>query len=105
MKVHLSNQKEHQSVENAFAFRIEMSPEEFRIKETPFGVRFEYSKEFKSLNEPGTPALPSKIVNVALPGNASMLKLETTVESTKKLFKKPVFVMPVQDLQVASARE
>jgi hypothetical protein len=105
MKVHLSNQKEHQSAENTFAFRIEMSPEEFRIKETPFGVRFEYSKEFKSLNEPGTPALPSKIVNVALPGNASRLKLETTVESTKKLFKKPVFVMPVQDLQVASARE
>lgn len=100
MNINIENQPRQRAKDEPLIFRFKTSPDELRIKETPAGVMFEFNDGFKNLNEPGLPALPSKIVHVALPAGAADIKVYAESEQRTKLFDKPVLIMPVPDYQV-----
>ena len=105
MKLHFTNQKEKREENNSLVFQISIDPNELKIKESPAGVRFEFTREFKNLNEPGAPSLPSKILQVALPADAAKVSVSVVSDQPKKLFDAPVFIEPVPEYQVAMQQD
>jgi hypothetical protein len=105
MKVNFRQQNEKGKMNESLVFDIEVDPKEIRFKETPAGIKFEFSKDFKNLNEPGAPAVPARIINVALPANAVDIEVNTTSQRSRKLFKQPVFITPVEEYQVGIKNE
>ncbi len=101
MNINLQHQGRDEK-DNYIEFHADIDAANLKIEETPFGVRIDLGKEFKVLTEPGTPALPSRIVQVALPGNAADITIKTKTGKSRKLFKKPVFIMPVPEYEVAA---
>jgi hypothetical protein len=88
--------------DDAILFHVTIDASTLRVEETPFGVRFDLGKDFKLQGEPGTPAIPSRVVQVALPADASDIRIEAVIRKSKPLFKSPVVIMPMPRLQVAS---
>lgn len=100
MKKHIQLHRE--KGDDSILFQVTIDAATLRIEETPFGVRFDLDKDFKLQGEPGTPAIPSRVVQVALPADASDISVEAVVKKSKALFKTPVIIMPVPRLQVAA---
>lgn len=99
MKINLGNQSMHQC-DGAISFHADINAEELKITETPLGVRLDLGKDFSLLGEPGTPALPFRIVSIALPGDATGITVRVNAERSRKLFQKPVYIMAVPEPEV-----
>jgi hypothetical protein len=103
MKVKLPHQDRHEK-DNSVLIQVDIDVERLKIEETPVGVRIDLGKDYEVYNEPGTPSLPSRIIQVALPANANDIRVSANPTKSKRLFKKPVFIMPVPNPQL-SAKE
>ncbi|NCD72509.1 C25 family cysteine peptidase [Mucilaginibacter agri] len=102
MRIYFEDRNHREKREESFLFHAEISPDQVIIRETPFGIQFKLGKDFQLANKPGTPALPSKIIRVALPADAMNIEVLATVKKTYVLTKKPVFIMPVPNYQIAA---
>ncbi|WP_162946336.1 C25 family cysteine peptidase [Chitinophaga barathri] len=84
------------------SFTIVISPQQVKTEETPFGVRYSLGKDYKVTSAPGTPSFPSRIVQVALPLDATDITVTAESLCSRRLSEKPVFIMPVPEYRIAA---
>ena len=102
MKINLPDQSSREK-DGSIHFHADISAAYLKKEETPFGFRIDLGKEYSVLNEPGTPALPSRVIQVALPANATEITVQAKTSKSRKLFTEPVFIMPVPEYEVAAS--
>ncbi|PSL24154.1 C25 family cysteine peptidase [Chitinophaga ginsengisoli] len=101
MKTDLHRRVDEDSPNQIISFTVTVDSKVVKIQETPFGFRFDLGQDFKTTTAPGTPSLPSKIVQIALPLDAGDITVRAESLVSRKLFDKPVFIMPVPELRIA----
>lgn len=84
---------------------IAISPEQLRLRETPFGAQVD-GEGYDPFGEPGGPAFPARFVRVVVP-NTTSHAISLTVEASKVavLSENPVVLAPLPDLQVGNGSQ
>lgn len=101
MKTDLHRRIDEDSPNQIISFTVTVDSQAVKIQETPFGFRLDLGQDFKATTAPGTPSLPSKIVQIALPLDAGDITVRAESLVSRKLSDKPVFIMPVPELRIA----
>lgn len=81
------------------SFSISFTEEMLKVVPTPYGFVLQL-EDYQNSGELGGPALPSKVFKIALPANTQAGRLVCTAQRTIMVGDEPIFIAPVQPLQV-----
>ncbi len=90
----------HRDQTDRISFSLSFREDMLRVIPTPYGYVLEL-EDYPSGGELGGPALPARILQVALPANTRAGKVEVNVKATVPVGDGPIFVAPVQPLQLS----
>lgn len=83
----------------SISFSLSFQEEMLEIIPTPYGFVLEL-EDYPNSGELGGPALPSKVLKIALPPNSKASKLLVTATKTVEIGDGPIFIAPNQPLQI-----